>query len=168
MPARWPSSSASGGSRWWSTPGPGGRFGPAAARIGRATAAHSTVEIDGVSSARFAAEGFVAAPSARRCCQGPTLVSVRQAQDATGEWLLATHDGYVASHGLLHERRLFVDSRGREFRGEEIVYVTDAPRPRPFDRRARGPGSARRCSPRGSTCTPRSSPISTRRGSSSS
>jgi uncharacterized heparinase superfamily protein len=51
---------------------------------------------------------------------------VRQAQDATGQWLLATHDGYVQSHGLLAERRLFLDARGAEARGEDILTVADA------------------------------------------
>jgi uncharacterized heparinase superfamily protein len=63
-------------------------------------------------------------------------VTVRQAQDHTGQWLLATHDGYVASHGLLHERRLFVDARGREVRGEEILTVPDARARARFDRSA--------------------------------
>ncbi len=75
---------------------------------------------------------------------GPTLVSVRQAQDATGMWLLATHDGYVAPKGLLHERRIFVDARGREARGEEILTVTDARARAAFDRsRHAGDGAVR-------------------------
>lgn len=97
--------------------GPGRDAGPALARLARSTAGHSTVEVDGSSSAEFAGEALVG---------GPTLVSVRQAQDATGMWLLATHDGYVARKGLLHERRVFVDARGVEARGEEILSVTDA------------------------------------------
>ena len=61
---------------------------------------------------------------------------MRQAQDATGQWLLATQDGYVASHGLLHERRLFVDARGQELRGEDILTVADARARDQFERRA--------------------------------
>jgi len=92
------------------------------------------VEIDGRSSARIETRGLAAATFGARLCDGPTLVSVRQAQDASGQWLLAKHDGYVSSHGLLHERRLFVDSRGQEVRGEEILTVADARARAQFDR----------------------------------
>lgn len=109
--------------------GPGRIFGPEAAAAGRATAAHSTVEVDGVSSAVIAGGPLRA---------GPTRVSIRQAQDASGAWLVATHDGYVAGRGLLHERRIFIDARGAEARGEEILSVTDARARAAFDRAARG------------------------------
>jgi len=61
------------------------------------------------------ATGLAARTFGAPLTDGPAQVSVRQAQDATGQWLLATQDGYVASHGLLHERRLFVDARGQGF-----------------------------------------------------
>lgn len=110
--------------------GPGRIFGGEWAAISRQTAAHSTVEVDGRSSARIAASG--GAP----LTDGPTLVGVRQAQDASGQWLLATQDGYVASHGLLQERRIFVDARGTELRGEEILTVADARARAQFERYA--------------------------------
>ncbi len=106
--------------------GPGHVFGAEWALLARQTAAHSTVEVDGRSSARFETTGLAARTFGVRLADGPALVSVRQAQDATGQWLLATQDGYVASHGLLQERRLFVDARGQEVRGEEILTVADA------------------------------------------
>lgn len=81
-----------------------------------ATGAHSTVEVAGADAGHAGA------------------VSVRQAQDATGMWLLATHDGYAASHGLIHERRVFVEARGQEARGEEILTVPDARARVVFDR----------------------------------
>jgi uncharacterized heparinase superfamily protein len=121
--------------------GPGAAFGAGWDRVCRWTVAHSTVEIDGRSSARIRTGDLAARALGPRLEEGPSLVSVRQAQDATGQWLLATHDGYVSRLGLLHERRLFVDSRGREFRGEEIVYVTDARARELFDRRARRRGA---------------------------
>jgi uncharacterized heparinase superfamily protein len=122
--------------------GPGGAFGPGAGLAARGTAAHSTVEIDGAPSARLCKPGLAARAYGGWLESGPTLVSVRQAQDHTGQWLLATHDGYVETHGLLHERRLFVGSRGAECRGEEIVYVPDGRARERFDRvarRRRGP-----------------------------
>jgi uncharacterized heparinase superfamily protein len=120
--------------------GPGQDFGRDWAHLCRQTAAQSTVEIDGRSSARIEGRDFAARTFGERLENGPTLVSVRQAQDASGMWLLATQDGYVATHGLLHERRIFVDAGGREARGEEILSVTDARARERFDRvAARGP-----------------------------
>ncbi len=117
--------------------GPGARFGVDWEALSRQTAAHSTVEVDGVSSARLVTGGVAARTFGPRLVEGPSLVSLKQAHDATGMWLLATHDGYVESHGLLHERRLFVDGRGAEVRGEEILSVTDARARARFDRAAR-------------------------------
>jgi uncharacterized heparinase superfamily protein len=116
--------------------GPGRVFGGAWADLARQTAAHSTVEVDARSSARIETRGLAARTFGARLAGGPSFVSVRQAQDATGQWLLATQDGYVASHGLLHERRLFVDARGHEARGEEILTVADARARAQFDRAA--------------------------------
>lgn len=106
--------------------GPGRVFGDEWAALARQTAAHSTLEVDGRSSARFETRGLAARTFGARLADGPSLVSVRQAQDATGQWLLATHDGYIASHGLLHERRIFLDARGTELRGEDNLTVPDA------------------------------------------
>jgi uncharacterized heparinase superfamily protein len=118
--------------------GTGAAFGEDWARLSRQTAAHSTVDVDGRSSARIVSTGLAARTFGARLEDGPTLVSVKQAQDSTGMWLLATHDGYVESHGLLHERRIFVDARGLEARGEDILSVTDAKARARFDRVARG------------------------------
>ena len=118
--------------------GPGRGFGAPAAIAARQTAAHSTVEIGGASSARIETRGLAARTLGARLEAGPSLVSVRQAQDATGQWLLATHDGYSASHGMLHERRLFLDARGQELRGEDILTVPDARARALFDRMATG------------------------------
>lgn len=85
-----------------------------------ATRSHSSVEVAGVSAAVS------------------SVVSVRQAQDMTGMWLLGAHDGYAGGRGLLHERRIFVDARGAEARGEEILTVPDARARSVFDRMAPG------------------------------
>jgi uncharacterized heparinase superfamily protein len=118
--------------------GPGRLFGGDWALLARQTAAHSTVEVDGRSSARIVSRGFVARTFGPRLVDGPAVVSVRQAQDASGQWLLATQDGYVASHGLLQERRIHVDARGQEVRGEEILTVADARARSQFERAATG------------------------------
>jgi uncharacterized heparinase superfamily protein len=117
--------------------GPGQAFGGDWALLARQTAAQTAVEVDGRSSARIEGAGLAARTFGPRLTEGPALVSVRQAQDATGQWLLATHDGYVASHGLLQERRLLVDARGHEVRGEDILTVADARARGQFERTAR-------------------------------
>ncbi len=118
--------------------GPGRVFGPTAMLASRQTAAHSTLELDGRSSGVIEARGLAARTFGARLSAGPTLVAVRQAQDMSGQWLLATQDGYVTSHGLMHERRLFIDARGTELRGEDILTPPDARARTQFDRRARG------------------------------
>jgi len=117
--------------------GPGQVFGRDWGLVARQTAAQSGVEVAGTSSARIEGGGLAARTFGPRLLDGPALVSVRQAQDATGQWLLATHDGYVARQGLLHERRLFVEARGQEIRGEDILTVPDARARGQFQRSAR-------------------------------
>ncbi|HRO12894.1 heparinase II/III family protein [Amaricoccus sp.] len=116
--------------------GPGRAFGGDWTLLSRRTAAQSGIEVDGCSSARFPDRGLAARTFGTPLTDGPALVSVRQAQDATGQWLLATQDGYVASHGLLQERRLYVDARGQEVRGEDILTVPDAGARDRFERAA--------------------------------
>lgn len=123
--------------------GSGFGFGDQWALLARQTAAHSTVEVDSRSSAPILTRGLAARTFGPRLEGGPSLISIRQAQDASGQWLLATHDGYNPSHGLLHERRLFLDARGAELRGEDILSVPDA--------RARGIFDARLEAGRGDT-----------------
>lgn len=106
--------------------GPGRTFGPAEALRARTTAAHSTVEVAGLSSATIETDDLAARTFGPRIATGPALVAVRQAQDASGQWLVATHDGYASRLGLLHERRLFLDAKGTELRGEDILSVPDA------------------------------------------
>lgn len=117
--------------------GPGHLFGGDWTLLARQTAAHTAVEVDGRSSAEFVTTGLAARTFGARLVPGPEHVSVRQAQDASGQWLLATQDGYVGSHGLLQERRLFVEARGQELRGEDILTVADARARERFERVAR-------------------------------
>lgn len=99
--------------------GPGHLFGEDWRRAARATACHSTMVLDGASSARIAAPGFVGNTFGERLQRAPSEVKLQVANDVSGQYLLARHDGYAAEYGLTHERRVFLSPDGREFRGED-------------------------------------------------
>lgn len=96
--------------------GPGARFGAEWRRAARATAAHSGLTIDETSSARLSG-------ATGRLVQ-PGHVSAVREEDETGVWLIAEHDGWIASHGLVHQRRLWLSADGGDLRGEDRVTAT--------------------------------------------
>ena len=101
--------------------GAGDAFGPDWRRHARETAAHSTVEVAGSSMASFAPLDVFGAMDREALIGGPKQVSLERAVDASGHWALASHDGWTASHGLFHERRLFMTPDGLELRGEDTL-----------------------------------------------
>ncbi|MDJ0824491.1 MAG: heparinase II/III family protein [Rhodobacter sp.] len=102
--------------------GSGRQFGADWARAGRATASHSTLSIQGFSSARF---GTGAA--AELLADRPGDVRMRQNAEIGGTGLVAGHDGYVATHGLTHVRELDLAEDGRGLAGEDtIATIADA------------------------------------------
>ncbi len=106
----------------WS-PGQPARFREAV----RATAAHSTLIVDDVSSARLDASGGpLTALRGRRSLPG---VTARRNEEELGVWLDASHEGYRASHGVVHRRRIFVSAKGGDVRAEDTLFrpVEDAP-----------------------------------------
>jgi len=114
--------------------GPGHRFGTTWRRAARATAAHSTLCIEKSSSSRFAPDGFVGRTFGERLISASRVVTYQRANDLTGTWMLATHDGYARRHGLIHERRLFLDSAGAELRGEDALKSPDEATKAAYDR----------------------------------
>ena len=92
-----------------------GAQGPQALRL---TDAGSTASV-GESSAGAPLSGFLAAGLGPRVAGGARSVDTRRNEDETGVWLELTHDGWAASYGLLHERRLYLDFRSEELRGED-------------------------------------------------
>lgn len=116
---------SSGAHRLIVSPGPGARFGAKWADLSRATAAHSTLTIERTSSSRIGhkAKG----PGPHPFAHGPAVVAAETVEDMEGSWLMCSHDGYIPTHGLLHERRVFLSPDGRDFRGEDTL---SAPTPR--------------------------------------
>jgi uncharacterized heparinase superfamily protein len=100
--------------------GSGLPFGPEWEKAGRATNSHSTLSIDGYSSARF---GKVSRPEdgGAPLVDGPTVVTAHREDARDGSSLLLSHDGYVATHGLTHVRSLELSHDGRMLLGEDTL-----------------------------------------------
>ncbi|MCC6305251.1 MAG: heparinase II/III family protein [Rhodobacteraceae bacterium] len=95
--------------------GAGAPFGPEWQQAGRATAAHSTLAIEGHSSSRPGRDGRLATAAPARQIELP-------GERGSGALrLLAAHEGYLASHGLTHTRRLELGPDGRSLAGEDAL-----------------------------------------------
>lgn len=99
--------------------GSGVSFGPEWRRAGRATLSHSTLNIDGYSSARLGAgindDGILR----QDMVEGPEKVEMQDFPSENGRQITLSHDGYVTSHGLTHIRSLTLDNDGRFLQGED-------------------------------------------------
>lgn len=84
----------------------------------RQSAGASTVSL-GEASAGRPLTGFLARALGPRLVEGPKRVEARRNDAGTGVWLELAHDGWVEAFGFLHERRLFLDARVDELRGED-------------------------------------------------
>lgn len=114
--------------------GSGAAFGPDWHRAGRATPSHSTLCIEGLSSARLAPARRLSGAIEERLADGPVTVGLTLDIDSAGHRLSATQDGYVASHGLTHQRDLLLAPDGRALTGiDTLETVTEADRAT-FDR----------------------------------
>lgn len=104
--------------------GSGRPFGPEWEKAGRATLSHSTLSIDGFSSARFAKPSRpdeVSVP----LLDGPRSVTLHRSQERYATALLLSHDGYVPTHGLTHIRNLDLSADGRALLGEDTLAALD-------------------------------------------
>ncbi|SFJ08376.1 heparinase II/III family protein [Jannaschia pohangensis] len=106
--------------------GPGGAFGADWHRAGRATASHSTVEIEGYSSSRI---GPLVPLGTRRVApliQTPKKVQWQRSASRRASTVVLSHDGYIESHGLTHLRRLVLSTDGRLLEGEDSLRAVSA------------------------------------------
>ncbi|GGL57078.1 heparinase II/III family protein [Wenxinia marina] len=111
--------------------GSGRSFGPDWRRAGRATPSHSTLCIDGVSSARLADDGETGADL---IADGPQAVQAEWTALADGTRLELSHDGWRRSHGLVHARTLDLGFDGRGLVGEEVLTTLTKADETVFDR----------------------------------
>ena len=111
--------------------GSGAGFGPDWHRAGRATPSHSTLCLDGHSSARL---GDVGPDSAsEELVAAPAQVPIDIGQGPEGRSFQGGHDGYVATHGLTHARTLEISQDGRGMAGEDMLVALDETGERRFD-----------------------------------
>ena len=105
--------------------GSGESFGADWRRAGRATPSHSTLGIDGHSSARLGPAQMIGGIPRELLVRAPTDVRIepRASDDSTG--LIAGHDGFVPSHGLTHIRHIDLSTDGRGIVGEDTLAALD-------------------------------------------
>ena len=79
----------------------------------RTTSAHSTLVIADTNSTRIRDDGALGL--------GVEEVTVQSRSSEQGQWLEASHDGYVKRMGLTVRRRLFLSPDGQDLRGEDVI-----------------------------------------------
>jgi uncharacterized heparinase superfamily protein len=102
--------------------GSGRSFGPEWRRAGRATPSHSTLVLEGGSSARISQP---ARDGVEPLDDVPGDVRAEFSRLADGLRLGAAHDGYRRSHGLTHVRTLDLAHDGRSLAGEDLLTILE-------------------------------------------
>lgn len=107
--------------------GTGVQFGPEWHKAGRATPSHSVMGVTGMSSSRLSAPQVLDGIERTFLAQTPKQVPLERVVGVGTNGVVAAHDGYVATHGLTHMRKLELNVTGRELSGEDtLAAVTDA------------------------------------------
>ena len=114
--------------------GPGAEFGADWQRAGRATPSHSTLVLQGYSSARLSAPQQVGTVVREYLEDAPRAVPVELNRTAGGRRFEGGHDGYVGVLGLTHARSLTLTEDGRSLSGEDHLVALDKPARKRFDR----------------------------------
>lgn len=106
--------------------GSGAGFGAGWRRHGRGTAAHATLELEGASSSRLGRGARLAAPETEEpgLQERPAQVTLAREGEGHAAGVLLSHDGWAASHGLVHMRRLGLSADGRMLMGEDALIAT--------------------------------------------
>ncbi|WP_417206237.1 heparinase II/III family protein [Antarctobacter sp.] len=114
--------------------GSGGGFGEDWRRAGRATPSHSTLCLQGYSSARLGAPRWLGETRRELLEDAPRHVPVQMSHLPETLRFEGGHDGYVTVQGLTHARSLELSLDGRELKGEDYLVALDAPSKKRFDR----------------------------------
>ncbi|MCA3445423.1 MAG: heparinase II/III family protein [Rhodobacter sp.] len=95
--------------------GSGAPFGPDWRRAGRATASHSTLEIEGFSSSRLGGGGD------EQLTDRAWVPLAQMVTDPSAARLAMSHEGWIETHGLTHTRHLVLAHDGRHLSGGDIL-----------------------------------------------
>lgn len=101
-------------------------------RAGRATPSHSTVVLDGYSSARLGDAD--SASNLETLINAPKHVPIEVSHAPDGLRFQGGHDGFEEIHGLTHARTLELTFDGRGLAGEDMLLAMEDPAKRRFDR----------------------------------
>ena len=110
--------------------GSGANFGEEWRRAGRATPSHSTLCIEGFSSARL---GGSNGAKSDLLSDVPMRVPVEMSQAPDGIRFQGGHDGWVKTHGLTHARTLELTFDGRGMVGEDLLVCLEEPDRKRFE-----------------------------------
>jgi uncharacterized heparinase superfamily protein len=88
--------------------------------VARGTAAHSTVTVNEAGSCRFLATRWLRRLLGTPIIAGPSEVPVAREERSDGVVLRASHDGYAARFGILHQRTWRLSPDGRSLDGEDV------------------------------------------------
>ncbi|WP_370738909.1 heparinase II/III family protein [Aliiroseovarius pelagivivens] len=107
--------------------GSGVQFGPEWHKAGRATPSHSVLGVTGMSSSRLSQPQVLDGIERTFLVQTPKQVPLERVVGVGTNGIVAAHDGYVATHGLTHMRKVELSVSGRELSGEDtLAAVSDA------------------------------------------
>lgn len=93
----------------------------------RATAAHSTLVVADTSSCRFATAGALRQLLDGQIVEGPRHVALARREEPRGTHLIASHDGYAAAFGVVHQRSLRLSADGARLEGEDRLIAAGGP-----------------------------------------
>ncbi len=95
-------------------------------QLARLTAAHSTVTINDRSSSRLSESRFLGPI----VTGGVSKVSTRREErEGQPDAIIASHDGYARTFGLMHERDLSINAQGTMVRGRDRLHQPDGSDP---------------------------------------
>ncbi|MGR3289894.1 MAG: heparinase II/III family protein [Paracoccaceae bacterium] len=114
--------------------GSGASLGAKWRRAGRATASHSTLALDGMSSARLGNRRIIAGHQREFLSDAPTDVRVQFLVEDGEQGIIVGHDGYLRSHGLTHIRQIDLTKNGRGIVGEDTLAAIEARDEKLFDK----------------------------------
>lgn len=99
-------------------------------RMMRHTVSHSTLILNDSSVGELIKEGVGSEVHGDVFVRDVGKVSISRREQPVGVWIEGQHNGYAADYGLSHRRRFYMSSDGKDFRGEDTLYLPVGETPR--------------------------------------